>query len=137
MLIEYGLLHVLLILVKVYYLGVFPAIITLIGGFYLLSKILDKMGYQFAVGSDVVFFYDDEKAATNCIACIEVEKINADTLKNECFFKKGITNVRKMRQIPKKFLGVYFWKDVSAESALDQFEIIDDKFEEEHDVIKY
>lgn len=46
-------------------------------------------------------------------------------------------NVRKLRQIPKKFLGIYFWKDVSPESALKQFHVVDDKFDEEDDVIKY
>lgn len=83
MLIEYGILHFILLTLKFYYFGVVPTILLLIAGFYMLSKILDKLGYQFAVGSDIVFFYDNEKASANCIGCIEVEKIDADTLKNE------------------------------------------------------
>mmetsp|Transcript_32588 Transcript_32588/g.28847 ORF Transcript_32588/g.28847 Transcript_32588/m.28847 type:complete len:177 (-) Transcript_32588:623-1153(-) len=46
-------------------------------------------------------------------------------------------NIRKLRQISKKYLGFYLWKDVSPEYALDQFQIIDDKFQNENDVIKF
>lgn len=137
MLIEYGILHGIVILTKIYFLGVIPTIFILIAGFLALGKILDKFGYQFAVGQDLVFFFSSGKDTANCVGILEMEKVKAKTLRDECFMKKGIHNIRKLRQVPVSFLGIQLWKDVDPETAIKQFNIIDDKFEKEDDVIRH
>ncbi|CAI2367841.1 unnamed protein product [Moneuplotes crassus] len=136
MFIEYGLLHALVILLKIHFFGVLPTVAILAAGFWALAKVLDKCGYQFTVGQDLVFFFSSGHESANCVGYIEMEKVKAKTLKHECFYKKAILNVRKLRQVPVTFLGVQLWKDVTPEVALEQFRIIDNKFESDDDVIK-
>ncbi|CAI2367739.1 unnamed protein product [Moneuplotes crassus] len=137
MLIEYGILHAIIILLKIQLFGVLPTLAILVAGFYGLSKVLDRFGYQFAVGQDVQFFFNSGKESANCIGIIEMEKISAKTLKEECFLKKGISNVRKLRQVPVNFLGIQLWKDIAPETAINQFSTIDEKFSSQDDVIKH
>jgi NRPS condensation-like uncharacterized protein len=105
--------------------------------FQILGFLLDMLGYQFAVGQDIMHFFDTEKVITNCMGYLEIEKVGAQKLKNESFYKLGIMNVRKLRQIPRLIFGYYFWQDIDSTDAIEQFKVIDNTFTSENDVIEY
>ena len=137
MFIKYGVTQAILFLAMVYFIGIVKTSILLIALFQILKPILDHFGFEFAIGQDIMHFFDTEKSIPNCVGYIEMEKVDARKLKDECFYKRGIMNVRKLRQVPRNILGFYFWQDIASTEAAKQFEIVDYKFESADDITKY
>lgn len=137
MLINYGILQAILLLAMVYFFGVIKTILGLIILFRIIIKVIDTFGYQFAVGQDIIHFFDSEKAIPNLVGYMEIKKIDFFQLASVNLYKKGIMNIRKLRQIPVNIFGFFLWKDIDSDQAIKQVFKIDDSFESENDVIAY
>ena len=105
--------------------------------FRIIIKVIDTFGYQFAVGQDIIHFFDSEKAIPNLVGYMEIKKIDFFQLASVNLYKKGIMNIRKLRQIPVNIFGFFLWKDIDSDQAIKQVSKIDDSFESENDVIAY
>lgn len=136
MIIEYGILQLIILGALYYYLGLMKMLLFLIIFFQLLSLVIDYFGFQFAVGQDIIHFFDSEKVIPNCVGYIEMEKKKSACFR-EYLLNKGVMKVRKLHQIPRMIFGFFFWQDVTSEKAIQQFSYVDDKFNQESDVIKY
>lgn len=137
MFVQYGIMHLCILVAMYYYLGLLWTVISLIAFFQIIDLVIDYFGFQFAVGQDIIHFFDSEKVIPNCVGYMEMKKLDFDTLKNENLYKKGIMNVRKLRQIPRNILGFFLWQDVSSAKAIQQVSALNDTFANENDVIKF
>ena len=137
MFVEYGIMQLCILFAMYYYLGLLWTVASLFAFFQILGVVIDYFGFQFAVGQDIIHFFDSEKVIPNCVGYVEMKKLDYNTLRNENLYKKGIMNVRKLRQIPRNILGFFLWQDVSSEKAIQQVSALNDTFASESDVIKY
>ena len=66
----------------------------------------------------------------------EIEKLNYEEF-NKIFYERAVLQLRKLRQIRKRILGVYYWKDIDANLAKQQIIKCKEKLTNENQVRDY
>ena len=71
------------------------------------------------------------------IAYLRMGKVNTGELRDKYFLKKGIKNIRRLRQVWVKKFGVWMFKDVDSDLAKTQVKRIDEDIHTKEDIDKY
>ena len=85
---------------------------------------------------DIAMSLEKEGTNHNIGGYFEIEKLNYDEF-NKIFYERAVLQLRKLRQIRKRILGVYYWKDVDANLAKQQIIKCKEKLTNENQVRDY
>ena len=116
---KYGLLHFALLFSFIYSFGVVYGLFALAAFILLADYVLDKLGYVRITFGDLLMCHEKPGCNHNIAGLIEIEKGTYQEFA-QAFRDKAIKNTRKLSQIRTSYLGVYLWKDISQDTALQQ-----------------
>ena len=129
----YGLFHVFVLSASWYTLGWLYGSAALIAMVFVIDFIMDKLGYVRMGFGDIAMSLEKEGTNYNIRGYFEIEKFNYDEF-NKIFYERAVLQLRKLRQIRKRILGVYYWKDVDANLAKQQIIKCKEKLTNENQV---
>ena len=107
---QYGVLHIAALSISYYLFGWFWGTAALIVFAYALGWILDVLGYQMMRFTDYLFTTELPGRNHNFNGFFLMKKIEFGEFKEE-FYRRGILDIRRLRQIQIDKFGVKFWKD--------------------------
>lgn len=134
---DYGVMHILLMLLSVYNFGLMYGFVVLVILYQVLWFVLPRFGYQLMIGNDIIHLYGTEKNPHNCVMYFEIDKIKFEEIRDNGMKETAIKKIRKYSQIPFNFFGFWLWKDVDKQEALKNFQKCDEEIHTKEDILKY
>ena len=135
-LLNYGLIHILLIGTLFYMFGFVYGCIAIYVSIMAIDKIMNRLGYTRLNSVDYAHTFNEEVRNNNICGYFEIEKLKFKEFKHRVI-NRTFDHIKKMSQIRVNILGVYFWKDISKDMAKEQIFRIEDKLESDEDVVSY
>ena len=138
---HYGLAHWILYGATIYYFGFIYGVLFIVAVYNLLHYILPPLGYGVITSSDIMPALDHPPSIQNNAAILEIEKLKFEELK-EYIYKRGILNIRRLRQKVIRPFGFWFFKDVDPEEAKRSIKLFeckrgDNPFKSEQEAIEF
>ena len=135
---ELGIVQIGYIMTIWYMFGVLKGAVIGIILAYVFYTVMDYFGYQSVSGMDAMSATEIRpENIRNCGAYMRIGKITAEDLRDKYFYRKGILNIRRLRQIWIDICGLWFLKDISPEVARNQVKKIPDDIKTQEDINAY
>ena len=130
---EYGFVHVVLIITSLYLFGFLYAIPGLVIVVMIIDKLLGFFGYTRLSHIDLISSYEYKTTNYHITGYMEIDKITFEEF-TDVFIDRALTRIGKLRKVLVFKLGVGLWKDIHIADAMSQI-IKDDIVLKSHDEI--
>jgi len=132
-----GPIQLLTIIGSFYYLGVIFGMLFMIVLSQVAHYVLSRMGYEIFRFNDITHvIQEDSKTFSNIVVYMEIDKLDADTLKKHVY-SKDVINVRRVNQgITNKF-GFCLWKDLPKEQCASQVKKCTKNIDNEQGIVEF
>jgi len=133
---EYGVMHVVILVAVIYQWGLVNGVIVLVVGAKVVGQLVKVFGYEFLSMSDLTLVNEPDGVNHNLVAYFEMGMLEYEVFKRE-ICKRGIEKIAKLRKKRVNIYGFYLWKTVSVKQTEQQIQPVQRRIENDSHCLEH
>ena len=133
---EYGGMHVVILVAVIYQWGLVNGVIVLVVGAKVVGQLVKVFGYEFLSMSDLTLVNEPDGVNHNLVAYFEMGMLEYEVFKRE-ICKRGIEKIAKLRKKRVNIYGFYLWKTVSVKQTEQQIQPVQRRIENDSHCLEH